>query len=135
MQKILNLTMKKTIFCAIAALMLMGCQKSLEDRAEQEARDYTRKFCPTPVHNHTRTDSLVFDRQSLTFIYYCTLTDFMDDAKLIEENRQMLTDGLQQSIRESTGLKVYKDAGYSFRYVLHSEKNPDTILYESTFQM
>ena len=127
--------MKKTIFCAIAALMLMGCQKSLEDRAEQEARDYTRKFCPTPVHNHTRTDSLVFDRQSLTFIYYCTLTDFMDDAKLIEENRQMLTDGLRQSIQESTGLKVYKDAGYSFRYVLRSEKSPDTILYESTFQM
>ena len=128
-------TMKKTIFYAIAALMLMGCQKSLEERAEQEARDYTRKFCPTPVQNHTRTDSLVFDRQSLTFIYYCTLTDFMDDAKLIEENRQTLTDGLRQSIRESTGLKVYKDAGYSFRYVLRSEKNPDTILYESTFQM
>lgn len=127
--------MKKTIFYAIAALMLMGCQKSLEERAEQEARDYTRKFCPTPVYNHTRTDSLVFDRQSLTFIYYCTLTDFMDDAKLIEENRQMLTDGLRQSIQESTGLKVYKDAGYSFRYVLRSEKNPDTILYESTFQM
>lgn len=127
--------MKKTIFCAIAALMLMGCQKSLEERAEQEARDYTRKFCPTPVYNHTRTDSLVFDRQSLTFIYYCTLTDFMDDAKLIEENRQMLTDGLRQSIQESTGLKVYKDADYSFRYVLRSEKSPDTILYESTFQM
>lgn len=127
--------MKKTIFYAIAALMLMGCQKSLEERAEQEARDYTRKFCPTPVYNHTRTDSLVFDRQSLTFIYYCTLTDFMDDAKLIEENRQMLTDGLRQSIQESTGLKVYKDAGYSFCYVLRSEKSPDTILYESTFQM
>lgn len=127
--------MKKTIFCAVAALMMMGCQKSLEDRAEQEARDYTRKFCPTPVYNHTRTDSLVFDRQSLTFIYYCTLTDFMDDAKLIEENRQTLTDGLRQSIRESTGLKIYKDAGFSFRYVLRSEKNPEEILYESTFQM
>ena len=127
--------MKKTIFCAVAALMMMGCQKSIEDRAEQEARDYTKKFCPTPVYNHTRTDSLVFDRATRTYIYYCTLTDVMDDAKLIEENRQTLTDGLRQSIRESTGLKIYKDAGFSFRYVLRSEKSPDTILYESTFQM
>ena len=116
-------------------LLTTGCQKSLEDRAEQEARDYTRKFCPTPVYNHSRTDSLVFDRPTRTYIYYCTLTDVMDDAKLIDENRQTLTDGLQQSLRESTNLKVYKDAGFSFRYVLRSEKNPDEILYEKTFSM
>lgn len=126
--------MKKTIFCALAALMLTGCQKSLEERAEQEARDYTKRYCPTPVYNHTRTDSLVFDRPSLTFFYYCTLTDVMDDAELIEENRQTLTDGLSKSIRESTNLKIYKDAGFSFRYILRSEKNPDTILYEATFK-
>ena len=127
--------MKKAIFCTIAALMLMGCQKSIEDRAEQEGRDYTRKFCPTPVDNYSRTDSLVFDRTARTFIYYCTLTDVMDDPELIEKNSTELTDGLQRSLRESTALKLYKDAGIGFKYVLHSEKNPELVLYEKDFPM
>ena len=126
--------MKKLLFFATAAAFLLSaCQKSIEDRAEQEARDYTRKFCPTPVDNYSRTDSLVFDRAARTFIYYCTLTDVMDDAELIGKNSAELTDALQRSLRESTSLKIYKDAEFSFRYVLRSETNPDEVLYESTF--
>ncbi len=135
-QKFWNFTMKKLIFIATAAAFLLcACQKSIEDRAEQEARDYTRKFCPTPVDNYSRTDSLVFDRAARTFIYYCTLTDVMDDPELIEKNSAELTDGLQRSLRESTALKLYKDAGIGFKYVLHSEKNPELVLYEKDFPM
>ena len=126
--------MKKTIFYAIAALMLMGCQKSLEERAEQEARDYTRKFCPTPVYNHTRTDSLVFDRSSRTFVYHCSLTDLMEDSTIINQKSQQLRGGLLQSIRESTNLRIYKDAGFSFRYLVRSAKNPQLVLFDATFK-
>lgn len=127
--------MKKTIFCALAALLLTGCQKSIEDRAEQEAKEYTRKFCPTPVQNYCRTDSLVFDRESRTFLYYSTLTGFMDDAERIGKNSDEITEGLQRSLRESTTLKLYKDAGFGFRFVIRSEKNPQEILYEASFKM
>ena len=72
--------MKKIILIATAILALTACQKSMEDRAAYEARAYTQKYCPTPVYNSTRTDSLVFDRSSRTFVYHCSLTDLMDDG-------------------------------------------------------
>ena len=54
--------MKNIIIIALAALSLTACKKSIEDKAAEEARAYTQKFCPTPVYNLTRTDSLGFDR-------------------------------------------------------------------------
>ena len=77
--------MKKIILIATAILALTACQKSMEDRAADEARAYTQKYCPTPVYNNTRTDSLVFDRSSRTFVYHCSLTDQMDDSTIIKK--------------------------------------------------
>ena len=114
--------------------MITACQKSIEERAEEEARTYTEKYCPTPVYNNTRTDSLAFDRAERTFTYYCSLTGVLDSAEVIEQFRNDLQDGLLKSIRESTQLKLYKDEGFNFRYILHSEKKPEQILFESTFK-
>ncbi len=59
--------MKKLYILIALSLLASSCQKSIEDRAEQEAREYTEKLCPTPIQNYTRTDSLTFDRESKTF--------------------------------------------------------------------
>ena len=126
--------MKKLIVIAIATLALTACQKSMEDRAEAEARAYTQKYCPTPVYNFTRTDSLVFDRTSRTFVYHCSLTDEMDDSTVISQNSEKLRNGLLQSIRESTNLRVYKEAEFSFRYLVRSAKNPQQVLFDATFK-
>lgn len=126
--------MKKIILIATAILALTACQKSMEDRAADEARAYTQKYCPTPVYNSTRTDSLVFDRSSRTFVYHCSLTDQMDDSTMINQNSQQLRSGLLQSIRESTNLRIYKDAGFSFRYLVRSAKNPQLVLFDATFK-
>ena len=71
--------MKKLYILIALSLLASSCQKSIEDRAEQEAREYTEKLCPTPIQNYTRTDSLTFDRESKTFNYYTSLFDLMDD--------------------------------------------------------
>ena len=71
----------------MAAATLTACQKSLEERAEQEAREYTRKYCPTPIDNFSRTDSMVFDKANRTYIYYCTLTDQMDNKEIIDSKK------------------------------------------------
>lgn len=126
--------MKKIIIIALAALSLTACKKSIEDKAAEEARAYTQKFCPTPVYNFTRTDSLGFDRISRTFIYYCALTDQMDDVQVLNEHRETLRQGLLQSIRESTNLKLFKDNDFAFRYVIRSTKNPQQVLFDATFK-
>ena len=52
---------------------LSSCQKSLEERAKEEARNFTERLCPTPVVNFSRTDSMTFDSSTKTFVNHCTL--------------------------------------------------------------
>jgi hypothetical protein len=58
----------------------------------------------------------------------------MDDSTIINKNSQQLRSGLLQSIRESTSLRIYKDAGFSFRYLVRSAKNPQLVLFDATFK-
>lgn len=125
--------MKKTlILMLMATIMLSACHESLEKRAAREANEYTKKFCPTPFVNFTRTDSVVFDIPNKTYHYYCSVNDKMDDAAIIDKNRSNLHEGLIKGIVENTAVKVYKEAKYSFAYTLHSTKNPQQVLYEVT---
>ena len=112
---------------------LIGCQKNIDEQAEQEARNYTKRYCPTPFYNYTRTDSLTYDRPTRTYVYHCTLNGAMDDIAVIKANKEALHDALLQSIRESTNLKIYKDARISFQYILRSEKDTTQILFKDTF--
>ena len=126
--------MKKLFIIALSALALTACQKSIEERAQQEASEYTRKYCPTPVYNFTRTDSLTFDPTTRTFSYHCSLTDRMDDSTIIAENAQSLREALVKEVKGSTTLKLYKDAGMSFQYIIRSEKNPAQVLLQTTIE-
>lgn len=117
------------IVAGIAMLLLFSsCQESLEDKAEREAKDYTRKYCPTPKQNYSRTDSIVFDKQRKVYTYYVSLYDEMDNQEVIDRNRDQITSMLQQSIRESTSIKNFVEAGFRFEYVCHSGSNPKKVL-------
>lgn len=115
------------------ALLSTSCRNKLEDRAQQEAQEYTMKYCPTPVYNYSRTDSLTFDPKSHTFTYHCTLTDVMDNSDIIAKNKENLSQGLLKAIISSTQLKTYKDANYNFRYLIHSASQPKNILFDKTY--
>lgn len=115
-------------------LLAVSCrQETLEDRAERDAKEYTHKYCPTPTINHTRTDSVTFSRATHTYTYYCTFSDILDNEDIIEQNKDKISEMLAASIRENTNMKPYIQAGFHFRYVCHSDKNPQTVLLEVKF--
>lgn len=117
----------------MCALLTVACHESLEQRAQREAKEYTRKLCPTPFVNNTRTDSLVFDMATRTYLFYCSVNGFVDDQAFVDAHKDELTKGLIGNLREDTDKKIYKDAGFSFAYVMHSAKNPKQVLYKATF--
>lgn len=127
--------MSKNIFFFIFAIisLLCSCQKTLQEKAEREAHEYTRKYCPTPVINYMITDSVIFDVNKETFIYYYTLTDRLDDQDIIRENKQKIEEMLRKSITDSPAMKPYIQAGFHFRYICRSHKQPRKILLETKF--
>ena len=125
-------TMKKIVFIMVAALLATACQESLEDRCEREAREYTEKHCPTPVGKNIVLDSMTFDKKSHTIQYAYTLSGQIDDSATI--NKSNPRELLLQEVRNSTNLKLYKEAGYSFTYTYYSAKNKGTQLFKATFR-
>lgn len=116
--------MKLTSCVAIvAAILCSSCQKSLEERAEQEAKEYTMKYCPTPPENNVITDSLVFDRKTKTQYYYLTFVDALDDEQYMRDNKETISESLKQMVRQNALTKTYKEAGFNFAYVCRSQKS------------
>lgn len=126
--------MKKYLLFLALAFVVVSCQKSIEERAAEEAEEYTTKLCPTPVVNYARTDSLVFDKETRTFITYNTLVDKLDNQMVISTNKTEIEKVFLDNVRNSTELKAYKDADFNFRFVGRSGSNPSTILYDYTFE-
>lgn len=123
--------MKLNIICAAAlAVAFASCQESLEDRCEREAREYTAKKCPAPVGENTVIDSVAFNRGTHTVSYYYTLSGPADNKEAVEAVNPRAN--LLQEIRNSTQVKAYKEAGYSFNYVYRSKSNPSATLFETT---
>ena len=121
--------MRKSILSVIIIAALASCHESIEERASREAREYTERFCPTPVVNYTRTDSVTFDMQSRTYTYYCSVTDVMDNKDIISQNKNNIKNGLLESIIDNTQIKIYKEAKFNFAYILYSAKQPGKVLF------
>lgn len=121
------------IFIICSCIVMGSCHESFEQRAAREAREYTEKYCPTPVLNYTSTDSVTFDIESKTFFYYCSLSGMLDDINIIDKKKDELAESLLQNIKENTGLRAYKREGFCFAYVLRSTKNNKVILFKKRF--
>lgn len=121
------------LFPVFSCMSLAGCHESFEQRAAREAKEYTEKYCPTPVQNCTRTDSVTFDMTSKTFNYYCSLTDALDNREVFENNKERIAGALIKNIKENPGLRSYKKEGFCFAYILRSAKNPQTMYFTKKF--
>ena len=119
-----------TIALALAGLaVLSSCHhNTLEDRAEKDASEYTRRYCPTPFTDNQRTDSITFTRADKTFHYYYTLRDAADNPEIIRQNKGKLIHALQADLDKGTQNKAYKDAGFRFHYVFRSATPGKTLL-------
>lgn len=117
----------------ISCAMLSSCQESIEERAEREAREYTLKYCPTPPQNDVITDSIVYHSATRTYSTYMTFTGKLDDAEIISAHDSEISEKMLQMVRSNTGIRAYKDAGFSFEYVCRSQKEKDKTLLHITF--
>ncbi len=117
--------MKKVILFALVTLILGACQESLEDKCARECVEFTKRKCPSSVAQNMLIDSMTFARATHTIQYYYKLTGASDrsDAYPKDQARQLL----KEALKNTTQVMAYKEAGYSFRYIYYSEKNPKTV--------
>ncbi len=115
--------------------LLPACRESVDDRAARQAEEYTRRNCPTPTVNFSRTDSVVYDRAARSFVYYCTFTGRFDNAEKVAQYRERITEGLHNEIAAKVTMRPYVEAGFSFVYVVRSESRPDVVLYRDTIRV
>lgn len=114
------------------SLSFSSCHESLADRAAREAKEYTQKFCPTPVVNDERTDSMAFDKTTHTMNYYRSLSGKADNPEIIKANRKKLTQVLRNALINDPSSKAYKDAGFRFHFLYRSASQGKT-LFEVTY--
>jgi ADP-ribose pyrophosphatase YjhB (NUDIX family) len=124
--------MKNTALLLLSILLLTACQETLEDRCAREAREYTEKHCPTLITENMVMDSMTFDKTNRTIGYNYTVKGVIDDSTVINNNEPRKR--LLEQVKNSPNLKLYKDAGYSFRYTYYSTKENGTKLFEATFR-
>ena len=117
--------MKKVILFALVTLILGACQESLEDKCARECVEFTKRKCPSSVAQNMLIDSMTFARATHTIQYYYKLTGASDrsDAYPKDQAKQLL----KEALKNTTQVMAYKEAGYSFRYIYYSEKNPKTV--------
>ena len=125
--------MKKILFIMLSILAMVGCQESMEDRAEREAKEYTKKYCPMVFDQNIILDSLTFDKAHTTFNNYYTVMGVADDRKNIEVKKDETRKDLIKKLHDDTSQRIYKDHGYSYRYILISQGD-GSVLFDTTLK-
>ena len=124
--------MKKIFFVAIMAAALTACHENLDERAAREAQEFTRKSCPMKIGEGIVIDSMTFDNTSKTVRYMYSLSGMMDTT-ITEEISKKVEQQMLEDVRNSPHLKVYKEAGYRFRYTFFSTKQPRQLILDYVF--
>lgn len=124
--------MNKYFSIAVVALLLSSCHDSLDDRAEKESKSYTERYCPTPVRDNLRTDSLTFTRSTHTYNYFYTLFGDADNEEIISKNKAKVTQALLDGLKNDTKMRAYKEAGFKFHFTYRSAKT-GRVLLDATF--
>ena len=131
MKKLIDIAKRIILILSVGMLSFTACQESLEERCARECKEYTKKKCPVLIAKDIYLDSLTFNTSNQMLSYYYTVEGVLDDAEFLKQRdfRGMLL----KELKRSTGDKLYKDAGYSFRYVYFSGKHKGAQLVEATF--
>lgn len=131
MKKLIDIAKRIILILSVGMLSFTACQESLEERCARECKEYTKKKCPVLIAKDIYLDSLTFNTSNQMLSYYYTVEGVLDDAEFLKQRdfRGMLL----KELKRSTGDKLYKNAGYSFRYVYFSSKHKGIQLVEATF--
>lgn len=121
--------MKKIFFILTAGILaLASCQKSIEEKAADDVREYTRRECPRMIAENIRQDSMTFESDTRTLVYHYTLQGVLDDKEKQQQYTEQYKSQLRQEIKSTPSLKNYVEAGFKFRYVYRSERSGEIIL-------
>ena len=122
--------MKQIALFALLGMFLTSCQESLEEQAARAQREFTEKNCPMQLTSTIILDSCSFEAESHTMCYYYQLLGEMDnDGNL---NTRMMRQMLVERLKNELSMRVFKEAGYNFRYQYYSQRHPGQILFETT---
>ena len=121
--------MLRLIFClAISLFSLASCQKNLEERAADEASEYTRRECPRKIADNILQDSMTFEKGTKTIVYYYTLSGILDNKEELNRHYDDYERKFAEGIKSTPALKNYVEAGFGFSYVYRSEKTGKILL-------
>ena len=124
--------MKKIFLLVLMASTLIACHENLDERAQREAQEFTKKTCPMKISEGVVIDSMTFDKSSKTVRYMYTLSGKMDTT-ITEEISKEVEKQMLEDLRNSPHLKIYKEAGYQFRYTFFSTKQPRHLILDYMF--
>lgn len=121
------------IYFSVALAVLLPVATSchhdtLEDKAEKDCKEYTKKYCPTPFTDMQRTDSITFTRSDKTIHYYYLLNGKADDPHAIDRMRPQLMATIKRNWMEDTHSTSYKKAGFRFHFVYRSASTGKVLL-------
>ena len=125
-----SFNMRKILLFTTAILLLTACQESLEERAQRVMQEYSDKNCPMQVHECIMMDSCAFEMETHTLHYNYTFMGSMDNDSTM--NTTAMRDLLLQKLKNETSTRIFKEAGYTFKYTYYSEQHPGKVLFEST---
>ena len=95
-------------------------------------RLYTEKMPYTNSRKHTNGQYGVWSRH--TIHYYHSFFNEADNKEIIAAHKQELRQTLLAAVKKDMGTKIYKEAGFNFRYTYHSGKAPKTVLFDQTYK-
>jgi hypothetical protein len=122
--------MKKLLFL-FTILLITACQESLEQRAQRTLKEFSERNCPMPLSDAIMMDSCAFETDTHTLHYYYTFMGAMDNDSTL--NTAGMRELLSSSLKNETSVRIFKEAGYSFKYTYFSQSNPGKLLFETTF--
>lgn len=119
--------MKKYLLIPFIATFMTACHESLEERAEREAKEFTKKNCPMKVSEYITNDSMTYEKDTRTIHYYYSIHGKADTTSL--DNNKAKTE-LTKGVKDATGIRNYKEKGFNFAYTYFSSKNKGQILLD-----
>jgi hypothetical protein len=122
--------MKKILVFTATILMLAACQESLEQRAQRTLKEYSDKNCPQQITETIILDSCAFETDTQTLHYYYTFMGPMDNDSIATKGEAMRS-LLLESVKNDPTTRIYKEAGYSFKYTYFSQKHRNLLRFET----
>lgn len=122
-----NVFMKKYILIPFLVIFFTSCHESLEERAEREAKEFTKKNCPMRISEYVVNDSMTYEKNSRTIHYYYSIHGKADTSAL---DKMKAKAELIKGVKDATGIRNYKESGFNFAYTYFSTKNKGQILLD-----